>query len=101
MPEIKSASAYPEPSRSSLSGSSSMMVSLWPTRQDSILLKKARGFQIVSVICYRWHLDRELENEGYPILEEAWKLALQRLKSESDCVTLGFSADRRHRFDVT
>jgi Flp pilus assembly protein TadD len=41
-----------------------------------------------------------LENEGYPILEEAWKLALQRLKSESDCVTLGFSADRRHRFDV-
>jgi Flp pilus assembly protein TadD len=41
-----------------------------------------------------------LENEGYPILEEAWKLALRRLKSESDCVTLGFSADRRHRFDV-
>ena len=41
-----------------------------------------------------------LENEGYPILEEAWKLALQRLKSGSDCVTLGFSADRRHRFDV-
>jgi hypothetical protein len=27
-----------------------MMVSLWPTRQDSILLKKAGGFQIVSVI---------------------------------------------------
>jgi hypothetical protein len=27
-----------------------MMVSLWPTQQDSILLKKARGFQIVSVI---------------------------------------------------
>jgi hypothetical protein len=29
-----------------------MMVSLWPTRQDSILLEKARGFQIVSVILF-------------------------------------------------
>ena len=38
------------PSRSALSGSSSIVFSLQPTQQDSILLKKAPRFPIVSII---------------------------------------------------
>jgi hypothetical protein len=37
---------------------------------------------------------------GYPMLEEAWKLALTRVQSESDCVAVGLAAYIRARSDV-
>ncbi len=46
-----------------------MMVSLWPTQQDSILLKKARGFQIVSVILFSFGASIESEHRDEMLAE--------------------------------
>ena len=46
------------------------------------------------------YLGDYLEKKGYPMMEEAWKLALGRLRSEHDCFAVGFAAYERKRPDV-
>ena len=71
-----------------------------PVARYSALLNAERsaegeaGYYVVD------YLSDYLENEGYPIVEEAWKLALRRVQSEADCVAVGIAAYEMKRSDI-
>ena len=46
------------------------------------------------------YVSEYLQNQGYSIVEEAWKLVLRRVQSEPDCVSVGIAAYYRKRSDI-
>jgi tetratricopeptide (TPR) repeat protein len=71
-----------------------------PVVRYSALLNRersAKGKEEYYVVDY---VSDYLENEDYPIVEEAWKLALKRLQSEPECVAVRIAAYDRGRSDT-
>jgi Tfp pilus assembly protein PilF len=54
----------------------------------------AEGYYVVD------YVSDYLETQGYPMIEEAWKLALQRVQSKFDCLAVGLAAYERERSDI-
>ena len=71
-----------------------------PLARYSALLNRKRsaegeeGYYVVD------YVSEYLQNQGYSIVEEAWKLALRRVQSEPDCVSVGNAAYYRKRSDI-